>query len=196
MKRHKLNTPLSIDSILRWLSSVLLLFLPGVNAKHFLCVPTRAVTCPRRVRFQTQALLSCLSPQLKSQTGVLRLVPCCDFSMHGAGGNLLLGFEFAKDGKSCARLSLIRINLPWEMLKRSIRGQHALNALNYKVTVSAACKRNRAPPPLLLLFIDTHSESAILLQGWYKHVRINRKQRPTLREERFLHLCTIQTPEK
>lgn len=193
MKRHKLNTPLSIDSILRWLSSVVFArsqceTLP--LRSHSGCDVSSTSQIPNT------SLLSCLSPQLKSQTGVLRLVPCCDFSMHGAGGNLLLGFEFAKDGKSCARLSLIRINLPWEMLKRSIRGQYALNAMNYKVTVSAACKRNRAPPPLLLLFIDTHSESAILLQGWYKHVRINRKQRPTLREERFLHLCTIQTPEK
>lgn len=66
---------------------------------------------------------------LKSQTGVLRLVPCCDFSMHGAGENVLVGFEFVKDGKSCARLSLIKINLSWEMLKRSIRGQHKCDEL-------------------------------------------------------------------
>lgn len=71
-----------------------------------------------------------------------------------------------------------------------------MNAMNCKVTVSDACKHERAPPPLLLLLIHTHSESVILLQGWYKHVRVNRKQRPILGEERFLHLCTIQTPEK
>lgn len=66
---------------------------------------------------------------LKSQTGVLRLLPCWDFSMHGAGENVLLGFEFVKDGKSCARLSLSEMNLSCGMLKRSIRGQHECDEL-------------------------------------------------------------------
>lgn len=69
---------------------------------------------------------------VKSQKGVLhlvRLVPCCDSSMHGAGGNVLSGLESVIDGERCTRLSLIKISLSWEMLKRSIRRHHKCKEL-------------------------------------------------------------------
>lgn len=132
MKRHKLNTPLNIQFTLAF-SNITVVFARsrcktlGLGSRSG-CDVSSASQIPNT------SLLLCLSAQLKSQTGVLRLVPCCDFSMHGTGENVLAGFEFVKDGKRGARLGSM-IHLSWEMLKRSIRGQHKCDELQ------SYCKR-------------------------------------------------------
>lgn len=176
MKRHKLNTPLNIQFTLAFYNMTVVF---ARSRCKTLCPCSRS-GCDVSLTSQipNTSLLLCLSAQLKSQTGVLRLVPCCDFSMRRAGENVLPGFELVKDGKRCARHSSAPLRFTCHGKYWNIPLEDNINAMNYKVTVSDACKHNRAPPPPPLLFIHTRSESVILLQGWCKHVRVNRKQRP------------------
>lgn len=121
------NTPLNMDS--RWLSPMLPSVFARSQCKTLPLCSHSGCDVSLTSRIPNTSLLLCLSPQWESQTGVLRLVACCEFSMHGAGESVLLGFEFVKDGESCTRLSLIKIALSWEMLNRCIRGKQKCDGL-------------------------------------------------------------------